>query len=335
MTIPFNFSKVEIKDALRLALQSAVSAALTFVILKYFNLPEVFVAVLSAVLVVEPSIGNTFIAAKGRVLATIVGSAIGFILLVVIPWGFGTALSLAIAMFVLNGISSFKPTWRYGVVAAVAIALGSTNDAWDTSLDRIIAIGIGVAVGILVSFVVWPEKSETRTKRHIKNALRALYKRFEFAIDNTRSEENEGSAHASKFHESLSKAKQSVGSITFNDPKGFRNQINQIEKLYNSTLIINRVALNTKADVTDGDSGIEKNTEDLKLCALDLIKDLIDNECASEEKLEEFKEQISKVKDNFKNSEDNRDLNLLRHAFVFGVLEIQDSLIGLNESFSD
>ena len=78
--IPFDVSKEKVRDAFRLALQSSISAVITYSLMQSFGLPEIFVGVLSAVLVVEPSIGNTFNQAQGRIVATIVGSAIGFIL---------------------------------------------------------------------------------------------------------------------------------------------------------------------------------------------------------------------------------------------------------------
>ena len=49
----------EVKDTLRLALQAAVAAFVMVVLMHTLGLHEVFVGVLSAVLVVQPSIGST------------------------------------------------------------------------------------------------------------------------------------------------------------------------------------------------------------------------------------------------------------------------------------
>ncbi|WAC02233.1 hypothetical protein N7U66_00105 [Lacinutrix neustonica] len=57
--IAITFDENNKKDAFRPALQSAVAAIIAFVIMKSLGLPEVFLCVLSAVLIVEPSIGNT------------------------------------------------------------------------------------------------------------------------------------------------------------------------------------------------------------------------------------------------------------------------------------
>ena len=334
MQLPLKLSQTKIKDALRLAIQSALAAALTYILMHAMHLPEIFVGVLSAVLIVEPSIGNTFNAAKGRIVSTLVGTVIGFILLVLIPWGFGTAISLAIAMFVLNGISSFRPNWRYGVVAAVAIALGSESDAWETAMYRIISIGIGIIVGIIVSFIVMPKKAETLTMRYLNEAFRAIHHFFEASINATRSDDNSGTEHAQRFQNNIGKAKSAANAISFNEKDSYDKQIELAKKLYNSILIIHRISLKTEGNVTDGDSGIENDTEKLKEHILSLINDL-SNDSENDVSLSQLSDQISKVKENFESDDSNMDITILRNSFVFAITETEDSLKKLYELKSE
>lgn len=74
----------EIRDAARLAIQSAASAVIIFGLMHSPGLPEVYIGVLSAVLIVEPSIGSTLGQASDRFLATLVGSLIGLVCLLLL-----------------------------------------------------------------------------------------------------------------------------------------------------------------------------------------------------------------------------------------------------------
>ncbi len=325
-----NISKDQKRDALRLALQSAIAAALCYYIMKTLDTPERFLGILSAVLVIEPSIGNTFSQAKGRMLSTLVGIFIGIVFVVLLPWELGVILSLLLSMFVINGIASFKPEWRYGVVAAVALALGSESDALELSIDRLIAIAIGAAVGILVAFIVLPEAAEKRSKRYIRKALANTRDRYQTAYQNTRSKDNKKYSRVSeKFHFNLNKAKNSANTITFNDKDSFHQLINATEKLYNSILIIHRVANKSNDGVSDGESGIEKDSEKVFEASHKIIDKFSKNKAVPQEDIDQFSKLIDKTKENINRGSDKSELNVLRMTFLFGLTEIQDSISDL------
>lgn len=326
-TLPKEIRKDKVRDALRLALQSSIAAAITFTVVSFFNLPEMFLALISAVLVVEPSIGNTFDQAKGRILATILGSAIGFGLVAIIPWGYGTALSLLIIMFIMNAIASLNPSWRYGVVAAVAISLGSEESALDTSIDRLIAMGIGIGIGLLITAIVWPEKAITRANNHLRKALNAACDRFEVAYQNNKSSEKENADHiANNFNASLGNAKEAAAAISLDDKSKIFKQIQATENLYNSILIIHRVGQNADTTMLSEEAGIQQNAEKLKDRACEMIGDLVNKEVITDEKFSEFEALVKQTKNEVNTMSKDKQQNMFRHAFVFGITEINDSL---------
>jgi len=322
--------KDQTKDAFRLAIQSSVSVVITYLVVQEFEITNIFVALLSAVLVVEPTIGDTIIQAKNRITATLVGSIIAFVLIVVLPLNLGTIISLAFTMFVLNAIAGFKPSWRYGIVAAVAISLGSEENAFDTSLQRITAIGIGLGIGIVISFIIFPDKAENRAKRHIRKALRAAANRFEIAITNTRKEENKDfTSSAEKFHRNINAAERTAKSISFGKKQPILDRINDTRKLYNSILIIHRVATHAENDITNGGSGIEKDAEKVQKKASEILKCIANREEVDEKSLEIFSNFVEKAKNNIELNPDNKSVNMLRQTFVFGLTEIRDSISNL------
>lgn len=166
----------ELRDVARLALQSATAAAASYLLLRALGLPEVFVGVISAVLIVKPSLGSTMGSGMQRVFATLVGCVIGVATMWAIPYGYSTALALAISMLVMNAIAGFKREWRYGVVAAVALSLGAEADLVQAATDRALSIGIGAAVGILTSITVWPDHATSRAHRRLAAAMLVLFR---------------------------------------------------------------------------------------------------------------------------------------------------------------
>lgn len=315
-----------------MALQSSIAAAITFTVVKYFDSDEIFLAILSAVLVVERSIGNTINHAKGRVLATVVGSGIGFAFVTIIPTGYATIISLVVTMFVMNAIASFKPSWRYGVVASVAISLGAESDALQISLDRLLNIGIGITIGLIVTAVIWPEKASDRARKHLRSALNIASNRFEIAFKNTRTDKKEDATKvANNFHSSLGNAKNAAGSIRFGKKNKINNLIDATEKLYNSILIIHRVS--DSKDTTlldDGDESV-KNAEDFNQQTCEIIKTIVNNDRVEDEKMETFKSLVRKIKKNINDLDEDKNQTVFRNAFIFGIEEIQESLFILED----
>lgn len=328
-----NISKFQLRDATRLGIQSAFAAALTYSLLVFFDFDEVFVAVLSAVLVVEPSIGDTYNSAKGRIIATLLGSSIGFICSLIFTWGWPVILSLVISMLVINAISSLHPSWRYGVVAAVAISVSSDQDAFSTSIDRLIAIGIGVTIGIVVSFAIWPDKASNRVNRFLRRSLLATIKRFEIAFRNTRAEEKTDAYKAREsFHSNISKAKSVVKFVQFGNKSKLSKQIDIVEKLYNSILIIHRVSDKKHEHITSGEAGIEKDADKVQKKINEILRKIIDGENVPNNLIDNLSELISSIKKSINQSEDNSESNILRFTFIFGLMEIESSINSLVKS---
>ena len=328
-----NIHKDQAKDAFRLAIQSAIAGALCYYLMVLFKIPERFVGVLSAILVIEPSIGNTFQQAKGRILSTLVGIVIGFIFVALIPWELGVIISLLLSLFIINGIASFKPEWRYGVVAAVALALGSEGSAFDLALDRLFSIGFGVALGILISFIIWPITAEKRTLQFIKKALKNTCDRFKIEFKNTRDSKNKKATTVNNnFSTNINQAKKTASTITFAKKENLFKLIDYTERLYNSITIIQRVAEKSDKNVSDGDAGVEKNSEKVTEQACTIIDKIASKKEVTDKEIKEFSNLIETTKSNIQTNIDDKDLSILRNTFMFGLSEIKDSIEKLHKS---
>ncbi|WAC02232.1 hypothetical protein N7U66_00100 [Lacinutrix neustonica] len=268
-------------------------------------------------------------------MATIVGSIIGYGITALIPFNVGTAISLGIAMLVINFISGFKKSWRYGVVAAVAIALGSESNLLDTSMDRLISIGIGVAIGTLITFIIRPDKAEDRANRFLRDAIRAANKRFNVAITNTRYENNkDGSAHANIFHKNINYAQDMLNATQFADKSNIQDRIDHTKNLYNSIIIIHRVGEESHSNITNGSSNIEQDSKTTKTLVSDILNRLANGEKVEQDIIIEFSDQIETLIDNVQMDHEDKTITMLRQTFVFGLTEMKQSLEHLVGSYN-
>ncbi len=319
-----NFSKRDARDAARLAIQSAVAAAFLFVIMQAIGLPEKFVGVLSAVLIVQPSIGSTLGEAFDRFLAALAGSVIGIICLIILPAGYGTAVALAFSVFVINAVAAFKPQWRYGVVAAVALSLGAESNAVETALDRSISIGLGVAVGVLTALIIWPDTAEKRAERHLRSALRAAANRLEIVVKSANAEaDKDVDDEREQYHTSIENARQSAQAVRLADSESVKKRVEQVEKFHNSVLILERVGQKTD-DAIFAAEDLRKLIADFRNCGCEIARALADEEGDAHEKLGALDDRLSSIKDAQKNG-DGQD-SILDEALVFGLHEVAESL---------
>lgn len=335
LSLSDKISKREARDAARLAIQSAAAAAAMFSIMEATGLPEKFVGVLSAVLVVQPSIGNTLVKAWERFAATLVGCLIGAACLVLMPDGYGTAGALALSMLAMNAVAGFRPGWRYGVVAAVALALGSDTDILSTALDRSIAIGIGVLVGVIVSLIIWPDSADKRAARYLRSALRAAADCLDQAIGAAASDEpSDLSDDRSRYLSAIGSARDAAANIRFSDREPVRSRIRTVERFYHAVLILERVT-DERVNLTQGIDELVEPIRTIRACSCEIARGVADGEFGHDERVASIGEALKTLRDRVVRGGDDPYRHEYRNALLFGLDEIEDSVRQLLEQFGD
>ncbi|GLQ21757.1 aromatic acid exporter family protein [Algimonas porphyrae] len=236
----FDFDRQKTRDAFRLGLQSAFAAVICFLALEVIGSDEKFLGVLSAVLIVQPSVGKTVTAGWERFLSTLLGSAIGLLCLFLLPNAYSVIIALAVVMFVMNVIAGFRPDWRYGVVAAVALALADTSGDFEVAQTRAIAIGVGIVIGILVSLIVWPESAAKRAKRYRRQALNAAADRYKWALQDERDDDEADDARQ-RFHTALTAGRDVANAAKGREQDILKDTFESVDELYHSIVLIHRV----------------------------------------------------------------------------------------------
>ncbi|BCP53639.1 hypothetical protein K32_22560 [Kaistia sp. 32K] len=164
-------------DTWKSGLRTAVGAGLASVITYLLALPQGYWAVITAIIIIQTRIGASLQAAGDRVIGTLAGAAFGFVAALLTP---GTPLWTLFALIVCTGVLAMlaakRPSLRIAPMTAaiLLVATPSHTLALISAVHRVSEILIGCAIGIFVSLVVAPARSDTSLRNEGKHAVGLL-----------------------------------------------------------------------------------------------------------------------------------------------------------------
>lgn len=153
------------RDAeMRLAARVTVAALLAFGLARLLGFAHGYWAVITAVIVMQSSLGGSVKAAIDRLLGTLAGAVYGAAIAIAVPhaagWELGLALVAAIAPLAL--LAAIKPSFKAAPITAFIVLVplsGPTLPPLEFAFDRILEISIGSLVGVAVSLLVLPARA--------------------------------------------------------------------------------------------------------------------------------------------------------------------------------
>jgi uncharacterized membrane protein YccC len=148
----------------RMAARVTVAGLLAFAIGRALGLAQGYWAVFTAIIVMQASLGGSFVAALDYFVGTLAGAVYGVAIALILPienvYELGLALTVALAP--LAFLAAIRRNFRVAPITAVIIliipALQHSN-AIQSAVGRVIEIAIGSGVGILVSRLVFPARA--------------------------------------------------------------------------------------------------------------------------------------------------------------------------------
>jgi uncharacterized membrane protein YccC len=148
----------------RLALRVTVAGLLAFTIGRVLGLAQGYWAVFTAVIVMQGSLGGSFIAAIDYFIGTLAGAIYGTAVALVLPIHnvYELGLALAVSLAPLSFLAAIRRDFRVAPITAVIVliipALQHSN-AFASAVGRVIEIAIGSGTGIVVSLLVFPARA--------------------------------------------------------------------------------------------------------------------------------------------------------------------------------
>jgi uncharacterized membrane protein YccC len=163
---------------MRLTLRMSAAGLITFALAEMLGLPRSYWAVLTAVIVMQASVGGSLKAMIDRFLGTIGGAAWGAVVTATLPHAdpLWTGIALAVALVPLAGLVAFRPAFRVAPVTAAIVLLGNPDQqgVLHTAFERVFEIGLGSLVALAVALLVSPDRAHGIARLAARDALAAM-----------------------------------------------------------------------------------------------------------------------------------------------------------------
>jgi uncharacterized membrane protein YccC len=163
--------QAEVRHALRVAIAAAASFGLAMLL----HLPQGYWAVITAIVVVQTSLGGTLVASRERLIGTGVGALVGSFAAWVRPHeAWGELIAIALSVGVLSLAAAIRPSLKIAPVTAVIMIVGSgagQHGFLEHGLLRVAEIALGGVIGVLVALSVFPARARDAVSAKTQGAL--------------------------------------------------------------------------------------------------------------------------------------------------------------------
>jgi uncharacterized membrane protein YccC len=140
------------------SLRTAIAALASLLIAGLFKLPEAYWAAVTAMIVMQSTLGVALTVSRQRLAGTALGAAAGAVLATYAGENvFAFAAGLLVLGIFCAALRITRNAYRYaGITLAIVMLVAHTSPPWIIALHRFIEISIGIAVALLLT-AVWPE----------------------------------------------------------------------------------------------------------------------------------------------------------------------------------
>src|SRR5579864_5184286 len=151
------------RPEIRLSLQMTIAGLAAFAAAHLLGLGQVYWAVLTAVIVLQATVGGSLKASLDRFFGTIGGAIWGVAVSVAVPHATVPmmGLALAIALIPLAIVVALLPRYRIAPVTAAIVLLGTPGESGVivNAAQRVLEIGLGSVVALAVALAISPARA--------------------------------------------------------------------------------------------------------------------------------------------------------------------------------
>jgi uncharacterized membrane protein YccC len=163
---------------LRLGLRMAAAGVGAYGASLLIGAPQGFWAVVSALLIMQGSVGGTLKAGVDRVIGTVIGAAVGAAAAMLhgeVP-ALPVVVVLGLALLPTGLAAAVSSTFRAAPISAaiVLLSVGGTGRPLGAASLRVVEIGVGSLVGIAAALLVMPSRAEQLLLQRVADALQAM-----------------------------------------------------------------------------------------------------------------------------------------------------------------
>ena len=127
------------------------------------NIPDWYWSLITAVAVMQPDLHHTLTSGRDRMIATVIGAAVGLVLIYLRLHGLPSTPLFVVAMLPLALLTALRPNLRLSCTTLIVVfLLPSGSDPYGRALFRVVDILAGVVACILVSLTVYRRENESK-----------------------------------------------------------------------------------------------------------------------------------------------------------------------------
>jgi Fusaric acid resistance protein family len=165
------------RSELRLVSRALTAAALSLVIGEAFAMPQSYWAVITALIIVQGSVGGTLAVGLDRFVGTLAGAVLGAAAALAGEfWHVPQVLLLLLAVAPVALLAAIRPSFRIAPVTAAIVLFTTPSNASPitSAMDRVVEIALGTIIGIIVSIFVLPSRAQRICFEHSAEMLKHL-----------------------------------------------------------------------------------------------------------------------------------------------------------------
>ncbi len=164
------------RGKLQFGLRMTVSALASYALGEAVGLSQTYWAVLSAVIVIQGSVGGSVKAGLNRLIGTIGGAVWGALVAGLLPHNTPAALGLAmlVAIAPLSVVTAFRTDYRIAPITAIIVLMGAAlqqTAPFSSALERVLEITLGSAVAVAVALFILPARAHALLARSASIAV--------------------------------------------------------------------------------------------------------------------------------------------------------------------
>ena len=151
----------EMRQSVMHAMKTAVASVVSLLAARLLHLPEAYWAPITTLVILQSSLGAALPISAQRFAGTVLGAAVGA---AAMTYTSGSLLVFGLAVFVIGMLCTLlrleKNAYRFAsITVAIIMLVPRVNSAWVIALHRCIEVSVGIAVGLLITFL-WPEPDQ-------------------------------------------------------------------------------------------------------------------------------------------------------------------------------
>jgi uncharacterized membrane protein YccC len=160
---------------LRHAIKTGVAAVVCLYLADLFRLPQGYRAAVSAMIVLQSSVGATVNASLSRFAGTAIGAVLGGLFVRLWGshvWALGAAAAITVWICAALGL---RDSYRLAsATVALVMLTSSAGSAGTVALHRFLEVALGILIALLITLLMWPARARDDLRGAVAETLRRL-----------------------------------------------------------------------------------------------------------------------------------------------------------------